>query len=51
MLLTANNHAGDTMASGITRTVEIIRGKGLTALGSPAERRRAEIRRGGRKRH
>ena len=34
MLLTANNHAGDTMASGITRTVEIIRGKGLTALGS-----------------
>lgn len=51
MLLTANNHAGDTMASGITRTVEIIRGKGLTALGLPAERRRAEIRRGGRKRH
>ena len=34
MLLTANNHAGDTMASGIARTVEIIRGKGLTALGS-----------------
>ena len=34
MLLTANNHAGDTMASGITRTIEVIRGKGLTALGS-----------------
>ena len=34
MLLTANNHAGDTMASGITRTVELVRSKGLTALGS-----------------
>ena len=34
MLLTANNHAGDNMASGITRTIEVIRGKGLTALGS-----------------
>ena len=34
MLLTANNHAGDTMASGITRTLEHVRGKGLATLGS-----------------
>ena len=34
MLLTANNHAGDTMGDGITRTVEQIRAKGVTALGS-----------------
>jgi len=34
MLLTANNHAGDTMGDGILRTVELIRSKGLTALGS-----------------
>lgn len=34
MLLTANNHAGDTMGDGILRTIEQIRGKGLTALGS-----------------
>ena len=35
MLLTANNHAGDTMGDGITRTVEKVREAGLTALGSP----------------
>ena len=34
MLLTANNHAGDTMGDGILRTIEQIRSKGLTALGS-----------------
>lgn len=34
MLLTANNHAGDTMGDGITRTVEKVREAGLTALGS-----------------
>ncbi|MDD5863483.1 MAG: CapA family protein [Firmicutes bacterium] len=34
MLLTANNHAGDTMASGITRTVEQVRSKGLATLGT-----------------
>jgi len=34
LLLTANNHAGDTMGDGILRTVELIRSKGLTALGS-----------------
>lgn len=34
MLLTANNHAGDTMNDGIARTLEIVRGAGLTALGS-----------------
>lgn len=34
MLLTANNHAGDTMGPGITRTVERVRESGLVALGS-----------------
>ena len=34
MLLTANNHSGDTMGDGIVRTVETVRGAGLTALGS-----------------
>ncbi|MCI6434470.1 MAG: CapA family protein [Clostridiales bacterium] len=34
MLLTANNHSGDTMASGIIRTVEHVRESGLVALGS-----------------
>ena len=34
MLLTANNHSGDTMASGIIRTVEHVRQSGLVALGS-----------------
>ena len=34
MLLTANNHAGDTMGPGITRTVERVRESGLTALGT-----------------
>lgn len=34
MLLTANNHSGDTMGSGITRTVEQVRQAGLATLGS-----------------
>ncbi len=34
MLLTANNHSGDTMGPGITRTVERVRQSGLVALGS-----------------
>ena len=34
MLLTANNHSGDTMGPGITRTVERVRESGLVALGS-----------------
>lgn len=34
MLLTANNHCADTMASGVARTIEVIRDSGLTALGT-----------------
>lgn len=34
MLLTANNHAADTLAGGITRTLEIVRGKGIATLGT-----------------
>ena len=34
MLLTANNHAADTRADGIIRTVEVVRGAGLTNLGT-----------------
>ncbi len=34
MLLTANNHCGDTMAAGVTRTLEHVRGKGLATLGT-----------------
>ncbi len=34
MLLTANNHCGDTMAAGVKRTLELIREKGLTAIGT-----------------
>lgn len=34
MLLTANNHCGDTMAAGVARTLEQIRSKGLTAIGT-----------------
>ena len=34
LLLTANNHAGDTMGDGILRTIEQIRSNGLIALGS-----------------
>lgn len=34
MLLTANNHAGDTMNDGIKRTIEIVRDAGLATLGS-----------------
>ena len=34
MLLTANNHAGDTMNDGIQRTIEVVRDAGLATLGS-----------------
>ena len=34
MLLTANNHAADTLAGGITRTVEQVRSQGITTLGT-----------------
>lgn len=34
MLLTSNNHCGDTMAAGVQRTLEQIRGAGLTAIGT-----------------
>lgn len=34
MLLTANNHCSDTTASGIKRTLEQVRGKGLATLGT-----------------
>ena len=34
MLLTANNHAGDTMNDGIKRTIETVRDAGLATLGS-----------------
>ena len=34
MLLTANNHCGDTMAAGVKRTLEQIREMGLTAIGT-----------------
>ena len=34
MLLTANNHAGDTLGPGIQRTVEHVRRSGLEALGT-----------------
>lgn len=34
MLLTANNHCSDTTAEGIKRTLEVVRGKGIAALGT-----------------
>ncbi|MBQ3192482.1 MAG: CapA family protein [Oscillospiraceae bacterium] len=34
MLLTANNHCGDTMAAGVARTLEHSRSKGLATLGT-----------------
>ena len=34
MLLTANNHCGDTMAAGVKRTLEQIRDAGLDAIGT-----------------
>lgn len=34
MLLTANNHAGDSLGDGITRTLEKVREAGLATLGS-----------------
>lgn len=34
MLLTSNNHCGDTMAAGVARTLEVARGKGLATLGT-----------------
>lgn len=41
MFLTANNHSGDTMGDGLTRTLEITRAAGLATLGSqmPGEKR------------
>lgn len=36
MLLTANNHCGDTTAAGIKRTLEVIDAAGLEALGTMA---------------
>ena len=37
MLLTANNHCNDTGIDGVLRTVQVIREKGLTALGTNLE--------------
>ena len=37
MVLTANNHTYDTRTIGLTRTVEVIRNKGLAYLGSKAD--------------
>ncbi len=34
MLLTTNNHCGDTMAAGVQRTLEHVRSKGLATLGT-----------------
>lgn len=34
MMLTANNHCGDTRADGIVRTVETVRASGMEALGT-----------------
>ena len=34
MLLTANNHCGDTLMTGIDRTLEVVRDKGVAALGT-----------------
>ena len=34
MLLTANNHCGDTLMPGINRTLEVVRGKGVATLGT-----------------
>ena len=34
MLLTANNHCYDTLMAGLNRTVQQVRGKGLTAIGT-----------------
>lgn len=41
MLLTANNHSGDTTAEGVVRTLEVTRAAGLETLGSqmPGEKR------------
>ena len=41
MLLTANNHSGDTTGEGILRTLEVTRAAGLATLGSqmPGEKR------------
>ena len=41
MLLTANNHSGDSMGDGLIRTIEVIREAGLENLGSqlPGEKR------------
>ncbi len=34
MLLTANNHCGDTMADGVQRTLEVLQENGLAAIGT-----------------
>ncbi len=34
MLLTTNNHCGDTMADGVKRTIEVVRAAGLQTLGT-----------------
>lgn len=34
MILTANNHCGDTQSEGVLRTLEQVRSRGLTALGT-----------------
>ena len=41
MLITANNHSGDSMGDGVTRTIEVAREAGLATLGSqlPGEKR------------
>lgn len=41
MLLTVNNHAGDTMGDGMIRTIETVRAAGLASLGTqlPGEKR------------
>lgn len=38
MLLTANNHCGDTLAEGVIRTVETVRSAGLVPLGTAADK-------------
>ena len=37
MLMTANNHSGDTRAEGIVRTLEMVREKGMATVGSQLE--------------
>ena len=44
MLLTANNHSYDTRGTGLHRTVEVVREKGLFNLGSKATEEEADYR-------